>query len=197
MLSATLERLLNRALPRSVRARQLTAQLQNRALAIEVRAFTRLRVCSNGVTLAVGADAEPADATLSGGPLALAALLGRAPEALVQRGAVTISGDAEVARQFRELLGLLQPDPEEELSLLIGDVPAHQLGRLARAGAQWGARVAATTVQNFAEYLGHERGHLVPRNEGEQFLRGVDAVREGVDRAAARLELLARRRGAP
>jgi ubiquinone biosynthesis protein UbiJ len=36
----------------------------------------------------------------------------------------------------------------------------------------------------------------VPRAEGEQFLRGVDAVREGVDRAAARLENLARRRGA-
>jgi ubiquinone biosynthesis protein UbiJ len=37
----------------------------------------------------------------------------------------------------------------------------------------------------------------VPRNEGEQFLRGVDAVREAVDRLAARIELLARRRGAP
>jgi ubiquinone biosynthesis protein UbiJ len=36
----------------------------------------------------------------------------------------------------------------------------------------------------------------VSRNEGEQFLRGVDAVREGVDRLQARLELLARRRGA-
>ena len=50
---------------------------------------------------------------------------------------------------------------------------------------------------NLAEYLGHERGDLVPRNEGEQFLRGVDAVREGVDRVEARLENLARRRGAP
>jgi ubiquinone biosynthesis protein UbiJ len=198
MLGATLERLLNRALPRSVRARQLTAQLQNRSLAIEVREFTRLRVSSNGVTLAVTADAEPADATLSGGPLALAALLGPTPEAIVQRGAVTVSGDAEVAQQFRELLQLLKPDPEEELSLVLGDVPAHQLGRLARSGVEWGAKAATTTLHNLAEYLGHERGHLVPRNEGEQFLRGVEAVREGVDRAAARLELLlARRRGAP
>jgi len=37
----------------------------------------------------------------------------------------------------------------------------------------------------------------VPRNEGEQFLRGVDAVREGVDRLAARIELLTARRGVP
>ena len=48
---------------------------------------------------------------------------------------------------------------------------------------------------NLAEYLGHERGHLVPRAEGEQFLRGVDAVREDLDRLQARLDLLARRRG--
>jgi ubiquinone biosynthesis protein UbiJ len=34
----------------------------------------------------------------------------------------------------------------------------------------------------------------VPRREGEPFLRGVDALREDVDRLEARLALLARRR---
>src|SRR5262249_12279699 len=99
-----------------------------------------------------------------------------------------------LARQFRELLGLLRPDPEEDLAGLVGDVPAHQLARLVRGGAGWGAQAVHTTLLNVAEYLGHERGHLVPRQEGEQFLRGVDQLREDVDRAAARLELLARRR---
>lgn len=197
MLSATLERLLNRALPRSVRARELCAQLAGRSLALEIRGFARLRITCDGTALAVAPDAAPADATLSGGPLALLGLAGPAPQALLQRGAVAISGDAELAQQFRELLGLLRPDPEEDLAGLLGDVPAHQLARLARAGAGWSAQAAGTTLRNLAEYLAHERAHLVPRHEGEQFLRGVDQVREGVDRAAARLELLARRRGAP
>jgi ubiquinone biosynthesis protein UbiJ len=35
----------------------------------------------------------------------------------------------------------------------------------------------------------------VPRHEGEQFLRGVEALREDLDRLAARIELLGRRRG--
>ena len=64
-------------------------------------------------------------------------------EALLQRGAVAISGDAELAQQFRELLGLLRPDPEEDLAGLLGDVPAHQLARLVRAGAGWSAQAAA------------------------------------------------------
>ena len=136
------------------------------------------------------------DATVRGGALSLLALASDSAQSVIQRGAVAISGDSDVARGFRELAQLLRPDLEEELSLLIGDVPAHRLGRLARLAADWSERAADTTLRNLAEYLGHERGDLVSRNEGEQFLRGVDALRESVDRLQARLELMARRRGA-
>ena len=197
MLSATLDNLLNRGLPRSPRARQLCAELEGKSVAIEIRDITRLRMTSTGQTLTVTRDEAPADATLAGGPLSLLALAGESPDAVLQRGEVAIGGDAELAQKFRELARLLRPDLEEELSLLLGDVPAHQLGRLARLGLNWSRKAAGTTLANLAEYLGHERADLVPRNEGEQFLRGVDALREGVDRLGTRIELLARRRGAP
>jgi ubiquinone biosynthesis protein UbiJ len=196
MLTATLENLINRGLPRSPRAQQLCTSLTGKSVAIAIRDIVRVRVTSTGQTLTVTLDEQAADATLTGGPLALLALLGDAPEAVVQRGDVAITGDAEVAQAFRELATLLRPDPEEELSLALGDVPAHQLARLARLSAGWSRKAASTTLQNLAEYLGHERSDLVPRNEGEQFLRGVDALREGVDRLSARLELFAQRRGA-
>ena len=194
MLTATLENLLNRGLPRSPRARQLCASLRGRSVAIVAPHTVRLRVTSTGPTLAVTLDEAPADATLAGGVLSLLALMGKSAQAVVQSGAVTISGDSELAQSFRELVQLLRPDFEEELSLLIGDVPAHQFARLARLGASLSTRAADTTLRNLAEYLGHERGDLVSRNEGEQFLRGVEALREGVDRLQARLDLLAQRR---
>jgi ubiquinone biosynthesis protein UbiJ len=77
----------------------------------------------------------------------------------------------------------------------VSDVPAHQIGRFARMAFGWTHKAAATTVQNIAEYLGHERHDLVPRNEGEQFLRGVDALREDVDRLEARISHLSQQRG--
>ena len=197
MLSATLAQLLNRGLPRSLRARQLTAELSGKRVAIVVHDLLALSVASNGATLSVTRGAQGADATVSGGPLGLLSLAGPAAQTVLQRGEVSIAGDTGVAEKFRELAQLLRPDLEEELSQLIGDVPAHQLGRAARFGRDLSRRAAATTLQNFAEFLAHERGDLVPRNEGEQFLRGVDQVREGVDRLSARLELLLRRRGAP
>jgi ubiquinone biosynthesis accessory factor UbiJ len=196
MLTATLENLLNRGLPRSPRARQLCANLRGRSVAIVAPDIVRLRITSTGPTLAVTLDEAPADATLTGGVLSLLALMGESAQGVVQSGAVTVSGDSELAQSFRELVQLLRPDFEEELSLLIGDVPAHQFARLARLGASFSTHAADTTLRNLAEYFGHERGDLVSRNEGEQFLRGVEALREGVDRLQARLDLLAQRRGA-
>jgi ubiquinone biosynthesis protein UbiJ len=192
MLTSTLENVLNRGLPRSPRARELCRQLQGRRVGVEVSGFTRLLVESTGETLRLTRDAAGSvDAELVGGPLSLMALAGSTPEAVLQRGDVQIRGDAELAQKFRELAMLLRPDVEEELSQAIGDVPAHQIGRFARAALGWTQKTAATTVRNVAEYLAHERQHLVSAPEGDQFLKGVDALREDVDRLDARVSALA------
>ena len=195
MLTATLENVLNRGLPRSPRAQQLCAELTGRSVAVEVREITRLLLESTGSTLRITRAAAGADAEIVGGPFGLLALGAEHPEAVLQRGDVEIRGDAELAQKFRELVLLLRPDLEEELSGLIGDVPAHQIGRFARMARGWTHQAARTTAENLAEYLAHERQHLIPRNEGDQFLRGVDAVREDVDRLEARIDLLAQKRG--
>ena len=182
---------INRGLPRSPRARQLCRELAGRRVGVEIRGLTRLLVESTGESLRVSNDTSTAaEADLSGGPISLLALAGSDPEAVLQRGDVEIRGDADLAQKFRELALLLRPDLEEELSVVLGDVPAHQIGRFARAAFGWTRRAAATTLENTAEYLAHERRDLVPRAEGDQFLRGVDRLREDVDRLEARLDLI-------
>jgi len=191
MLSSILENVLNRGLPRSPRARALCAELAGQRLAVEVPGVARVVLESTGLTLKVSQDASgEVQAGLSGGPLTLLALASAGAGAAVQRDGVRLSGDAELAQKFHELTALLRPDLEEELALVIGDVPAYQIGRLARASLQWGRRAAATAVRNLAEYLAHERGDAVSRGEGRQLLEGVDAVRDAAERAEARLALL-------
>ena len=194
MLTSTIENVLNRGLPRSPRARQLCKELEGHRVAVDISGFTRLLVESTGETLRITREpSATAEAELVGGPLSLMALAGNSPDAVLQRGDVQIRGDAELAQKFRELALLLRPDVEEELSQAIGDVPAHQIGRFARAAFGWTQKAAQTSVRNVAEYFAHERQHLVPRAEADQFLKGVDALRENVDRLDARVELLTRK----
>jgi ubiquinone biosynthesis accessory factor UbiJ len=196
MLTEALENALNRGLPRSPRAGELCAELAGRRVGIEVRSTPwHLVVSSDGRSLqlqrAASLPGVVPDASLSGSPLALLALATSAPQTVIQRGAVTITGDAELVQRFSELVRLLRPDIEEELSRVLGDTPAHYAARIAQGALNWGRHAARTAVNNVAEYLAHERGELVPRAEGEQYLRGVERLREDVERLEARVARLA------
>ena len=163
MLATALENLLNRGLPRSVRARELCAELGGRRLAVEAPAVARLMIESDGVALRIRRGEAAADASIVGGPLSLLIVGGGLSREPITRGEVEIRGDAQVAEKFQELMRLLSPDLEEELSLVVGDVPAHRIGRLARGAADWTGRAAATLWRDLGEYASHERQDLVPR----------------------------------
>ena len=193
MLLASIEKILNRSLPRSPRAQALAAALAGRSLAVAVTGTGPVVISSTGERLRIERGVgQPADASISAGPFSLLALAGGQSQALSRSGAA-ISGDSDVAQQFSELLGLLRPEPEEELAQLIGDAPAHHLGRLARLALGLGDRALRTTVNNVAEYLTHERRDLIPKAEGRQLLDGIDALRDDVDRFEARLQHLEQR----
>lgn len=196
MLTQAIENLLNRNLPRSPRAEALCGQLRGKTVRIEARGLgwvVNVEALAGSVKLTKGAVDAPPDASISGSLMSLAALAGPAPEEIIRRGDVTIAGDAEVAQKFRELAMLLKPDVEEELSRLIGDTPAHQALKLARAATSFGRRVFDTGLRNTAEYFAHESRDLISRPEAEDFYRGVERLREDLDRLEARTRLLAER----
>lgn len=193
MLNSMLESLMNRGMPRSVRAQQLCAELAGRRCAVEAPAVARVVFESTGAALRIRRGEEPADAAIVGGPLSLLIVGGSISREPLARGAVEVRGDPEIAEKFQQLLRLLSPDLEEELARAVGDVPAHRLARLARGAAGWSGRAALALWRDLGEYASHERRDLVPRSEGETFLHDVDALREDVDRLAARLEQLEHR----
>ena len=197
MFTEAAERLLNRNLPRSPRARTLCAELAGQCVALSIDGFAlRFILGSDGNRLSLGRevapspDPTPADAEFHGTPLNLLALAGPDAEGVIRRGDVRIAGDAEAAQRFRELLYLLRPDIEEEMSQLLGDAAAHRLGRLGSACLEFGRRFASTGTRNVAEYFAHERADLVPRAEADAFFAGVDRTREDLDRLAARIAII-------
>jgi ubiquinone biosynthesis accessory factor UbiJ len=193
---AAAESLLNRGIEGSGRAAALAARLDGRSLQVEVDAVMRIRaVLHHGrLSLLAGEDAHT-DALIQGSPAALWQMLnaGRGGARPATGGGVQIRGDAEIANLFRELLGAARPDLEEELSRHIGELPARGLARFARSVGSWAQRARRTAGENVAEYLQEEGRDLVNRTEAEEFLQGVDQVRESADRVDARLARLEQR----
>lgn len=193
------EAMLNRGAGASARGAALTRRLEGTSVRIDLEGLTSIRAAVQGGRLALVAaergDEGAANATLSGTPLALfnlarsrGTVAARATDAPVQ-----VSGDAEIANAYRELFTLARPDLEEELSRIVGDLPARRLARFAREAGEWVQRARRTAGENVAEYLQEESRDLVNRPELEEFLHGVDEVREAADRVEARLTRLEQR----
>lgn len=181
---------MNRNVEQSGRATTIAQQLEGRALALEFAGtpVTLLfRVADGRIAIGMRGDDETADATLTGSPLSLLSMVGPDAEERFRGSSIKIAGDAEVAQRFRDLLQQAQPDLEEELSRVVGDVAAHQVASFARGFFDWGRKAADSLSANVAEYLQEEGRDVPARVEVEEFLEAVDQLREATDRLEARL----------
>ncbi len=192
-----LESVLNRNIAASSTARAMCRRLDGKVLALHVDGLPlSIYFKSSGeqMSLETQYDGTP-NATLSGTPLSLLRMAGPTPETALRTSSVHIHGDAEIAQTFSELLKHARPDLEEELSRVIGDVAAHQVGNVARSALGFARRAADTFAQNVSEYLQEEGRDAPSRTEADEFITGVDKLRDDVDRFEARLSLLERKRG--
>lgn len=193
--------MMNRAIAGSTPARRLCDRLDGRSFAIVVTGRPDplrlvLRAQSGGLVLSE--DAEAADATVTGTPLALLAMVAPKANLAIRGTGIRIEGDAETAQAFRDLLSHAHPDLEAEAARYLGEAPAHHAMRLARRAVEFGKQAFASFAANSAEYLTEESGQLPPRAQVDVFMDEVDRLREAVDRAEARVRLLeARRQGIP
>lgn len=214
---AAIEALLSRGISGSAEASALAIRLNGTAVLFDIQGFTAVRASLSGGHMALitvarrkdaggsAADADaadtadaPVDATISGSPLALLQLARGESRGRGSPVAAQIRGDAEIANGYRRLFALARPDLEEELSRLVGDLPARRLAQLAETTLGWARRARRTAGENVAEYLQEESRDLVNKPELEEFLHGVDTLRDTAGRIEARLARLERRlRGAP
>jgi ubiquinone biosynthesis protein UbiJ len=198
---AAVEALLNRGIQASMQATALARRLDATALRVDIEGLTSIRASVTGGRLALAA-ADPSresaahervNASIKGSPFALLRLAGGSAQPETQAARTAVRGDAEIANSYRELIAAARPDLEEELSRIVGDLPARRLSQFAVKTAAWARQARRTAGENIAEYLQEESRDLVSRPELDEFLQGVDAARETVDRVEARLTRLEQR----
>ncbi|MDX1506704.1 MAG: SCP2 sterol-binding domain-containing protein [Woeseiaceae bacterium] len=183
---------INRNIAEVTRARELCAELDGTTVAVRVRdsslAMT-IAVGEDGIALSRKFDREP-DVVITGSLLTLARLASSDGQPAVGSRQLDLSGDIDKAQAFQKLLACARPDIEEELSRVIGDVAAHGLGEFARGVGQWAREARTTMAGNLREYLQEESGDVPSRDEVDAFASAVNALRDDVERLAARIERL-------
>lgn len=130
-----------------------------------------------------------ADATIALTPTAALRLLLQ-PESAASLA--TLSGDMQLATAVGKVLHGLRWDAEEDLSRVVGDIPAHELSRAGSAIKHELARQAQAIAGMLAEYWLEEQPLIAKKRHLEQFSREVDALRDDVERLEKRLQHLER-----
>jgi len=184
---------------------QLNAHLLNHLLsqntwaAAQLRPFSgkviRLSILPLHTTLVIEGNGQfaPAapDATIAAeialSPSAVARL---ALEPDAASGLAALQGDSELAAAVGKVLQGLRWDAEEDLSRIIGDIPAHELTRVGSRIRGELRRQAWSLAGMFAEYWLEEQPLIAKKRHLDSFSRDVDALREDVERLAKRLERL-------
>ena len=191
---AGLEAALNRYLGLDPVTRERLAALHGRTVGVEVLGLGLTLLFTpdeTGELQVYGRHEGEPDCWLRGTPFDLLRAGDRARGAdqlFSQR--VRIEGDSGLAQRFGAILGEIDIDWEEHLSRIVGDVVAHEVGSTARVAQDFGQRTGRTAEQNLREYLQEEARLLPTRYEAKEFLDAVDALRDDVERLAARVARL-------
>lgn len=195
---AAIEASVNQYIALDPEGAQRLSGLHGRVILIEVTGFaTRLYLIPGTKGIQVYGDyaGEP-DCVLRGTPLALARMgTSRQKENQLFSGEVQIEGDTHLAQAFGDLMGGLEVDWEEQLSRLVGDGAARQVGDRVRSVERWGRRTGDAFNADVKDYLQEEARLLPSRYEVQAFLDDVDQVRDDVERLAARVARLSKKRG--
>jgi len=186
------ERAINQVLRLDPDAQRRFGELGGKTLLVEIAAEGEpLRIfvspSAEGVTLRREFDRVP-DVTISG-TVSIFLRQWRGGATTVS-DELTIRGDIELGQRFQRALSALDPDWEEGMARVLGDLPAHQIARFVRAARGWARQAVATLVEDSAEYLKEEAFIAAKRERVADFLRAVDVLRADVDRLEQRLQRL-------
>jgi ubiquinone biosynthesis protein UbiJ len=147
---------------------------------------TSLVILENG-SLAIAGDANIADARVTISPSLLLRLLAKDETARMQ---IDIEGDTHLAAELAKVLTNMHWDYEEDLSKVMGDVPAYKVGQFTRQAGKTIKDTGVNLASMLSEYWQEENPLIAKKRHVEQFNAEVDTLRADVERLEKRLAKL-------
>jgi ubiquinone biosynthesis protein UbiJ len=186
-LASTLNHVLNHALHQNAWAADRLRPYAGKTIQFDLPpASIRLTLTNNGEFVST-ADNTSTDAGITFTSVAALRLMTGLP---VGQTDIRLQGDTELATEIGMILRQLEWDYEEDLSRLIGDIPAHQLVSKGRYASAEVRRQFWSVTSMFAEYWSEEQPLIAKKRHLANFSADVDTLRDDVERLAKRIERL-------
>lgn len=184
------EHVLNRALQFDPLALQTLRALEGKVIGIQGRspAFTlSLLLRENSIALSGVEDLTSADACLCGSTFDLLRLLRSQTPPTRDNSGVTVQGNLNLAQHFLSMTQHMDIDWEEWLSVYLGDIAAHEIGRQGRRFRRWTQKVRHSMLRNTREYLLYESKTVVGAQELDAFSTEISTMIDAVNALETRI----------
>ena len=187
--STGLARVINHLLERAPWARERLMPYAGSTLCCRVSPFeVAFRIEPDGCFSASSSEDadQPADVTITV-PLAQlpGAFLGDADKLMA---AVNLQGNAELADSIGFVFRNLEWDAEEDLSRVLGDIPARRLAETARALRRAHERALTSLGGNLGEYFAEEQSLLITHGALDALADELRTLRDDLARLEKRVE---------
>ena len=187
MLKALSTRLLQHLISQNSWASNLLLPFAGKSIQINVSFIsTSLVILENG-NLAIAGETNVPDATVTIPPSLLLRLLAKDEAANRQ---INIEGDTHLAAELAKVFSNTRWDYEDDLSNLIGDIPAIKIGTFVRDAANTVKETSVNLAEMLSEYWQEEMPLIAKKRHVEQFNAEVDMLGADVARFEKKLAKL-------
>lgn len=109
--------------------------------------------------------------------------------AMINSG-LQLKGNSQLLLELAEILQSIDLDWEYHLAQIIGDLPAHLLGRISRQSTQWLSQTRPIFMRHLQEFVLEEAQLSPRRDELEQFIEQVQQLQLRSERLEAKIKRL-------
>ncbi|MDP3087022.1 MAG: hypothetical protein Q8M99_02340 [Methylotenera sp.] len=140
-------------------------------------------ILENG-SLAIAGETNVADAIVTIPPSLLIRLIAKDESAKMQ---ISIAGDTHLASEFAKVFANMRWDYEDDLSKIVGDIPANKIGSITREAVYSVKETSINLAEMLSEYWQEENPIIAKKNHLEEFNTQVDTLRSDVARFEKKL----------
>lgn len=174
MLKTLSTRVLQHLISQNSWANSLLQPFAGRSVKFNVSLIsTTLVILENG-SLAVAGESNIPDAIVTIPPSLLLRLIAKDESAKLQ---ISIEGDTHLAAELAKVFANIRWDYEDDLSKIVGDVPANKIGEFGRKTAHTVKETSTNLIEMLSEYWQEEKPMIAKKRHVEEFITQVDTLR--------------------